>query len=79
MGDQTVEGLPGVRSIIDEILIYGEGDTEEEAIADHDVKFRTLIIKYGTDFLWIWFKTFGRNYVSNKFDFFHFQRKFVFI
>jgi hypothetical protein len=37
--DQTVEGLPGVRSIIDEILIYGEGDTEEEAIADHDVKF----------------------------------------
>jgi hypothetical protein len=26
--DQTVEGLPGVRSIIDDILIYGEGDTE---------------------------------------------------
>jgi hypothetical protein len=24
--DQTVEGLPGVRSIIDDILIYGEGD-----------------------------------------------------
>jgi hypothetical protein len=27
--DQTVEGLPGVHSIIDDILIYGEGDTEE--------------------------------------------------
>jgi hypothetical protein len=33
----------GVRSIIDDILIYGEGDTEEEAIADHDVKFRALM------------------------------------
>ena len=31
--DQTVEGPPGVRSIIDDILIYGEGDTAEEAIA----------------------------------------------
>ena len=41
--DQTVEGLPGVRSIIDDILIYSEGDTEEEAIADHDVKFRALM------------------------------------
>jgi hypothetical protein len=30
--------LKGYRSIIDDILIYGEGDTEEEAIADHDVK-----------------------------------------
>jgi hypothetical protein len=80
--DQTVEGLPGVHSIIDDILIYGEGDTEEEAIADHDVKFRALMerckernydsphtrnvgwfwhIKYGTDFLWIRFKTFARN------------------
>ena len=41
--DKTVEGLPGVRSIIDDILIYGEGDTEEEVIADHDVKFRALM------------------------------------
>ena len=41
--DQTVEGLPGVRSIIDDILIYGEGDTEEEAIADQYVKFRALM------------------------------------
>ncbi|CAC5394823.1 unnamed protein product [Mytilus coruscus] len=30
--DQTVEGLPGVRSIVDDILIYGEGDTEEEEV-----------------------------------------------
>ncbi|VDH97221.1 Hypothetical predicted protein [Mytilus galloprovincialis] len=41
--DQTVEGLPGVRSIVDDILIYGEGDTEEEAIDDHDRKFRALM------------------------------------
>lgn len=41
--NQTVEGLPGVRSIIDDILIYGEGDSEEEVIADHDVKFRALM------------------------------------
>ncbi|CAC5402113.1 unnamed protein product [Mytilus coruscus] len=41
--DQTVEGLPGVRSIVDDSLIYGEGDTEEEAIDDHDRKFRALM------------------------------------
>jgi hypothetical protein len=29
--DQAVEGLPGVKSIFDDILVYGEGDTEEEA------------------------------------------------
>lgn len=35
--NQAVEGLPGVRSIVDDILIYG-GDTEAEAIVDHDKK-----------------------------------------
>ncbi|CAC5408070.1 unnamed protein product [Mytilus coruscus] len=44
--DQTVEGLPGVRSIVDDILIYGEGDTEEEAIDDHDRKFRALMERF---------------------------------
>ncbi|XP_063426867.1 uncharacterized protein K02A2.6-like [Mytilus trossulus] len=34
--DQTVEGLPGVRSMVDNILIDGEGDTEEEGIDDHE-------------------------------------------
>ena len=41
--DQAIEGLPGVRSIIDDILIFGEGDTDEEAIIDHDKKFRSLM------------------------------------
>ncbi|CAG2188277.1 unnamed protein product [Mytilus edulis] len=41
--DQAVEGIPGVKSIIDDILIYGEGKTEEEAIKDHDRKFRLLM------------------------------------
>ncbi|CAC5426704.1 unnamed protein product [Mytilus coruscus] len=31
------------RSIVDDILIYGEGDTEEKAIDDHDRKFRALM------------------------------------
>lgn len=41
--DQAVEGIPGVKSIIDDILIYGEGKTEEEAIKDHDRKFGLLM------------------------------------
>ncbi|XP_014673255.1 PREDICTED: uncharacterized protein LOC106813592 [Priapulus caudatus] len=41
--DQAVEGLPGVHSIVDDILVYGEGDSEKEAIADHDVKLRNLL------------------------------------
>jgi hypothetical protein len=36
-------GVDNTGFIRDKILIYGEGDTEEEAIADHDVKFRTLM------------------------------------
>ena len=41
--DEVVEGLPGVLSVVDDIIIYGEGDTEEEAIRDHDSKFRALM------------------------------------
>ncbi|CAG2198015.1 unnamed protein product [Mytilus edulis] len=41
--DQAVEGIPRVKSIIDDILIYGEGKTKEEAIKDHDRKFRLLM------------------------------------
>ncbi|KAL5020231.1 hypothetical protein ScPMuIL_003123 [Solemya velum] len=33
---EAVEGLKGVEAIVDDILVYGCGDTEEEAIADHD-------------------------------------------
>ena len=41
--DQAVEGLPGVLSIADDILVYGEGDTEENAIQDHDQKLTALM------------------------------------
>ena len=43
--DQVVEGLKGVHSIVDDILVYGEGDTDEEAIADHDEKLKKLLLR----------------------------------
>ena len=44
--DQAVEGLPGVSSIIDDILVYGEGDTEEEPVQDHDKKLKALMERW---------------------------------
>lgn len=41
--DQAVEGLAGVHSIVDDILVYGEGDTEQDAIEDHDRKLVALL------------------------------------
>ena len=41
--DQAVEGLSGIHSVADDILVYGEGDTEEEAMIDHDRKLRALM------------------------------------
>ena len=35
---QVVEGLPGVLSIYDNLLLYGVGDTYEEALQDHNIK-----------------------------------------
>lgn len=42
---QAVEGLPGVLSVADDILVYGEGDTEEDTILDHDQKLTALMKK----------------------------------
>ena len=41
--DQAIEGLPGVRTVADDILISGEGDTVQEAVKDHDKKLLTLL------------------------------------
>ena len=41
--DQAIENLPGVKTIADDILIYGEGETQEEAIRDHDQKLIKLL------------------------------------
>lgn len=41
--DQAIEGLPGVRTVADDILISGEGDTMQEAIKDHDMKLVSIL------------------------------------
>lgn len=40
---EIVEGLEGVECLCDDILIYGCGNTEEEAIRGHDIKLRNLM------------------------------------
>ena len=40
---QVLEGLPGVLTIHDDILLYGEGETYEEASKDHDAKLHKLM------------------------------------
>ena len=41
--NQALEGLDGVRTIADDIIIYGVGDTENDAVVDHDRKFLALL------------------------------------
>ncbi|CAG2205039.1 unnamed protein product [Mytilus edulis] len=41
--EREIENLPGVRTVADDILIYGEGDTVEEATADHDIKLKAFL------------------------------------
>ena len=38
------EGLSGVLTIHDDILLYGEGDSYEEANRDHDIKLHKLMM-----------------------------------
>ena len=41
--DESLEGLEGVKAIADDILVWGDGDTREEAIADHDKRLISLL------------------------------------
>ncbi|CAC5397784.1 unnamed protein product [Mytilus coruscus] len=41
--EREIENLPGVRTVADDILIYGEGDAVEEATADHDIKLKAFL------------------------------------
>ena len=41
--DNALQGFDGVMPIFDDILIFGAGDTEAEAMADHDAKLRALM------------------------------------
>lgn len=40
---QAVEGLQGVLSIFDDILVHEEGETEEEVTRNHDAKVHDLM------------------------------------
>jgi hypothetical protein len=41
--EQSLEGLEGVCCVADDILVYGEGDTEAEAMKDHNKKLHQLL------------------------------------
>ena len=41
--DENLEGLEGVKAIADDILIWGDGDTTEEATAKHDKRLLALL------------------------------------
>ena len=40
---QAIEGLEGVHCVADDIMLYGVGCTDDEAIADHDTKLQALL------------------------------------
>lgn len=41
--DENLERLEGVKAVADDILVYGIGDTKEEALMDHDRKLKELL------------------------------------
>ena len=41
--NHALEGLKGVHTIHDDILVFGEGSTEDEALVDHDRNLRSLM------------------------------------
>ena len=40
---EQLEGLHGITMIAEDILVYGQGETEEEALAHHDENLETLL------------------------------------
>ena len=41
--NHTLKGLKGIRTIHDDILVFGEGSTEGEALVDHNRNLRSLM------------------------------------
>ena len=41
--NEVIEGLDGVRTVTDDIIVFGVGDTEDVALRDHDTKFLNLL------------------------------------
>ena len=40
--EREIKNLPGARTVADDIIIYGEGDTVEAATVDHDRKLKAF-------------------------------------
>ena len=43
---EMVEGMDGIEVIADDFLIFGCGNTQQEAIRDHDKILRRFLVKY---------------------------------
>lgn len=41
--NEALEGLDGVRTIADDIIVFGVGHTDDEAVVDHDCKLLALL------------------------------------
>lgn len=41
--NEALEGLDGVRTIADNIIVYGVGDMDDDTVVDHDRKFLALL------------------------------------
>ena len=41
--DESLEGLEGTKAIADDILIWGDGNTVEEATSNHDAQLSALL------------------------------------
>ncbi len=47
MLQSALENLDGTAGIADDVMVYGVGDTYQEALTDHDVKVRNLLLRCG--------------------------------
>ena len=43
--DQAIEGLDGVKTVADDLLIMGNGETVGDAVKDHDTKLEALLMR----------------------------------
>ena len=43
--DEVLEGLPCIVRIVDDIIVWGDGDTTDEALHNHDHNLEKLLQK----------------------------------
>lgn len=43
---EMIEGLPGIECICDDIIVYGCGESYEEALRDHNIKLEKLLQRF---------------------------------